>query len=205
MPYPISRALQLPADRFGRRLRATIRAIESVHWVDGLPTVPVEVRKLRDAEGEYQKHSGTGQPVRIVINRKGERPGLTLAHELGHLLEGVAIPGANYGRRRWEADPTIVRFLEAARASRAAAGIRPVEAGGDPIERGYASYLIRPAELWARSYAQHIAVRSADLTLQEQLRNRRAPAGLISVQWDEVDFEPIAAIDELFRTLGWLR
>lgn len=67
-------------------------------------------------------------------------------------------------------------------------------------------------ELWARGYAQYIAVRSGDLTMMAQLRAQQAKyvdakrGGDLAIphQWEDDDFEPIAqAIDGLFTALGW--
>ena len=85
----------------------------------------------------------------------------------------------------------------------------PAEINGYRIQKKYASYLLQTHEIWARSYAQYIAVRSGDKLMLEQLKTMQAVKQHASVyyasQWDDDDFEPIAkAIDELFEELGWL-
>jgi hypothetical protein len=63
-------------------------------------------------------------------------------------------------------------------------------------------------EQWARSYAQWIAIRSKDTVLLDQVKKitlSTNPAASAS-QWVEADFEPIAAaMDLIFKTLGWLK
>lgn len=95
------------------------------------------------------------------------------------------------------------------------------------VSRTYLQYLLRPEELWARSYAQYIAIRSGQAQGLTQLRQvqrvgarravsatrRYAPetdqarprrAWAYPHQWTDAEFRPIAeAIDALFETLGW--
>lgn len=71
------------------------------------------------------------------------------------------------------------------------------------------AYSLRTEELWARSYAQYIAVRSGDAGMMAELRTEQAEqrrmAVPITTQWQDADFAPIArAMDALFAALGWL-
>jgi hypothetical protein len=77
------------------------------------------------------------------------------------------------------------------------------------ISTNWLSYALRTNELWARSYAQYIAVRSGDAAMMAELRKeqaeQRAAAVPITAQWQDDDFEPIArAFDAIFTQLGWL-
>lgn len=77
------------------------------------------------------------------------------------------------------------------------------------ISSNWLSYALRTNELWARSYAQYIAVRSGDAAMLAELRKeqaeQRAAAVPITAQWQDDDFEPIArAFDAIFTQLGWL-
>src|SRR4051812_39556552 len=100
----LKEALLLPTDKYGRQLRTVIEAIHSVHLVSQLNPIRVNVLKMRDNDGEYIKHRGTGEPQTILINKKGDHLELTFAHEIGHFLEGTAIPGSSFGVRQWETD-----------------------------------------------------------------------------------------------------
>ena len=75
------------------------------------------------------------------------------------------------------------------------------------VDRKYLRYLLRHDELWARSYAQYIAVKSGDTTLLKELAETRAEKNLYNQkQWSEDDFKPILkAMDALFTTLGWIK
>jgi hypothetical protein len=76
---------------------------------------------------------------------------------------------------------------------------------------GVTSYMLDSRELFARAYAQWIAVKTGDKdmnTAVERSRfNRKGTAALeIPWQWDEADFTPIAEqFDKLFAERGWLR
>ena len=76
------------------------------------------------------------------------------------------------------------------------------------VEHRYIEYLLQNEELWARSYAQFIAVKSAHPDLREHLDRLRArPERRLyyGSQWDEEDFLPILAeIEAVFRQIGWM-
>ena len=70
----------------------------------------------------------------------------------------------------------------------------------------YADYLLQSEELWARSYAQFVTIRSGQTDLIAELRDRqlRAERSLIPVQWNDRDFLGVEdPIEALFRDLGW--
>jgi hypothetical protein len=63
-------------------------------------------------------------------------------------------------------------------------------------------------EIWARSFAQFVAMRSGDLTLMAELAELRTGSlrGMYYLlQWTDEDFRPIAdEIEALFEELGWI-
>lgn len=205
----VERYLEFPPNRFGKRLRAAARAIESVHGVTGLLRIPVEEISSRNTNGEFRRHGGTGRPVAIAISSRGDHPELTLMHEVGHFLEQTAIPGHKWGVRSWGFDPSITGFTEAVAKTEAVAGLRNLHEGtDDPITKQYTSYLLMPDELWARCYAQYVAIRSGNPSLSEQLELVRSPNPLrtIESQWRDGDFKSVArAIDILFLSIGWVQ
>ena len=79
---------------------------------------------------------------------------------------------------------------------------------GDVDDR-HVAVLLDPVEAWARSYAQSIVNRSDSPALRASLnacRGRIAGRQYYPQQWEDDDFGPIeAAIEELFRRLGWRR
>jgi hypothetical protein len=141
--------------------------------------------------------------VPLVRGRLGH-PELTLAHEIGHWLdrEGAGVGG----RFESEAGGLFADWLAAVERSEAVQNIRQRARTG--YNRKYANYLLRVREMWARSYAQWVAVRSGDAKLLQQLeliRRKGASAEQRPSQWEDADFEAIAReIDALFRKIGWM-
>jgi len=212
--------LLLPADRYGKRLRAVLNEIDHLHGVPRIKPIGVKINEDRDDLGRYVKHSGTGKPLRIELSRrKNDQLELTFAHEIGHLLEAALIPGSSFGVRKWAFDDLMrdwrfavrssvsFRKLENIAETRQAA---TVGADGTVTHREadprFLSYLLEDQELWARSYAQYVAVSGQNSTLLEQIRPRCFPRYAIPVQWSDNEFEPILqAVDELFNRLRWRR
>lgn len=82
------------------------------------------------------------------------------------------------------------------------------------LDYDHLRYLLQTHEVFARSYAQYIAVRSKDAVGLAELRKLQAQGkpgsqGIFPAytrQWEDDDFEPIAqAFDRLFDSLGWRR
>ena len=63
-------------------------------------------------------------------------------------------------------------------------------------------------EIWARSYAQYVAIQSTDPKLTdglEAIKSARSENRLdYLLHWEDNDFDPIAeAIERVFRRLRW--
>jgi hypothetical protein len=72
----------------------------------------------------------------------------------------------------------------------------------------YLRYLLDLPEIWARAYAQYIAIRSGNAALGRALAAVRSDPDMLhpGVHWTDADFTPIAtAIDDLFKEVGWRR
>jgi hypothetical protein len=126
---------------------------------------------------------------------------MTAAHEIGHWIDHVGIPG-NPGMNRTHKEPLFTEWMKAVKESKAVTSLKEARdiarAGGQKTK--YLDYLLQSNEVWARSYAQWIAVRSGDPVMLKQLAEFKTAA-----QWSDKDFAPIAAaIDGIFRALGLL-
>ena len=167
--------------------------------------------------GVYRKEAGTGKPISIEISTRGDSPELTFAHEVGHFLEGAAIPGSSFGVRQWAFDEFAKDWQTAVKRSEtwrilseilASKIVVVVDPSGHKAERptmtSYVTYLLSTEELWARSYAQYVASRGRSEVLLDQIRTRRYPVAAFPLQWGDDEFEPIARkFDNLFRKIGW--
>lgn len=211
--HAIANQLAGPAREQAERALA---AIDRVHGFGDMPPsrVPLDEHCPPHANGVLRT-SPRGKPEGLALAREAYDRELTLAHEFGHFVEHGAIPatdGKAGDDRDWGADRLLGPFWAAAQASRGLAYLRdlpdsPRAAALDPVVRALlgvdaTAYHLRPEEVWARAYAQWVALRSGDAAMLEQVRGRRA--GLLKTQWDDDDFGPIArAIDRLFEALGW--
>jgi hypothetical protein len=223
MGIPLSRILDVPRGRYGDRVRAGLAAVDRVHGDGRLPRIPIVGYDQDDGCLGWFDADGTpgvnAIPRRIRLNALASRPELNFLHELGHYIEGFAIPGNRKMDRDWDRDPNLAAWRKAVEGSKAwkaldslarvdyVRGEKDGKTGRIRVKHDEVTYLLQWDEVWARAYAQYIAVRSGDATLRAQLdagRDRRVHGIYFHRQWDEADFEPIAAaIDELFRRLKW--
>jgi hypothetical protein len=167
---------------------------------------------------------------------KGEPAGETkinFFHEVGHFLDNQSMRDSGrvnssdiLGRDMLSESksPIMDGWREAVKNSRAYAtwqdyarksptlDMRVYVTNGEPIIQATAlpfetiRYATSSREYWARSYAQYVATRSGRPEILQNIRNLNDDWGGAPWQWDDDDFEPIAAaMDELFVNLGWLK
>ncbi len=214
---PVSRSLKIPRRGAAHQVfSAVLQAIDDTHDDGRLSAIPVKVNRSKRALGQYQYRIDSGAAVKINVSSLGNQQHMTLAHEVGHFLDHHGI-----GRSGVFASSAglLDDFLKAVKGSKAYQSI--LERIDNPkitvtetffylADRRYIKYLLDETELWARAYAQYIAVRSKNplmlKELQQELASIRESPGKIFTQWEEKDFEPIAKeIDEIFKKLGWLK
>lgn len=189
-------------------MRRALAALDSVHGDGQLPGIPVMLSRGSTRLGEYE-YQRSGRAVRIRVSARVSDPGLALLHEVGHFLDQQALDGgisffhASANATRLAAWRTAVRNTEAVHSlARLQAQKRLT------VDRRQLAYLLRIQEIWARSYAQYIALQSGDQELAQQLEalligQRRATIPVME-QWEMDDFAPVAdAMDRLFSDLGW--
>jgi hypothetical protein len=185
-------------------------AVDSVHaFPDHMPTVPIRAIRGRAHVGWYRTLPD-GSPLDILISRDGDDPGFTLLHELGHLLDHQGL-GSTPGECASASDE-LDDWRAAVDASEAVHDLGEMNARSPiliPTSVGAVvaldpedfEYLLRPEELFARSYSQWIASKGVSETLLQELEATRRM--LYPEQWSEEDFTPIG--ESLERLLGRLR
>jgi hypothetical protein len=211
-------------------LSQVLEAIDAVHLVpDSMPNIPVQTERSLDASGAYI-YDDTGEANAICIWALAARPCVTLTHEIGHFIDhkglGGALPGPLTGlpaeRRKLPRNVCVV-LDDWDRAVWDSEGVQHLIAlWQDPFVRirdGSVidvstqidfGYLLRTEELWARSYVQYVATKSANPMLASELSelvdSRERAMVSITQQWTHADFRAImTALDHLFGELGWLR
>lgn len=216
---PVSGALRLPGSGKYKPIYAeALTAIDAVHGDGTLDELPIITKSSMDAYGHYRYYR-TGKPLEIAINGKGDHHQLTLVHEVGHWLDHQAI--GPKGTMASERDPTLDAWRQAVDNSAAVERLRDkrrnpsnhrteIEVSGRKFtvapDPQFTGYLLDRRELWARSYSQYIAQRSGNAAMLAQVIRETDDPMYGDRQWSDEDFAPIAAaIDALFRGLGWLQ
>jgi hypothetical protein len=166
----------------------------------------------RSTFGYFTRGRGDG----FTMTQAGlEREGLmTGAHEFGHWLDYTLMPrsgpGALFGdsaaskiaggnpllrgtRWRGKVDPELHGVFDAVLATPEYQQLINLQSGG---------YLIRQQEVWARVFAQWVAVHSGNRSLLYQLDHVRRTRG---IQWSDASFHRIdREVTVMFKRLGWL-
>lgn len=201
-------AVKVKSGPVAKAAKESLASIAKVHSDGGLKDSPLASKSMSDAYGCYQRWRGSttdGFRSEVKINPKGDHATLTTLHELGHKIDFEAIAVYDQSGR------PVHTFHAAALAVRARilaalkAGPRAQAIAAEPAfsvrMRGYA---LSDVELFARSYAQYITVRSGSAAAAADLAHELASKNRSALQWPEAEFAPIADLfDELFKTLGW--
>ena len=183
--------------------RDAVSALLNLARATKLPVV--EDRGLGEARGVFRNRRD-GPALEIRLNPDQYRLSSTLNHEIGHFIDYEFV-GAN----RFASETAAVELEEwwaAVRASRAYRDL--VSSLSHAGSYDAASYLFRGRELFARSFAQWVALRSGNPVLRSEmaqiLADERLAARPLARQWADDDFDEIAAaLDRLFERLGLLR
>jgi hypothetical protein len=206
---PLGRSLLLPRSPLLTEFGDALRAIERVHGDGALPPIPVlPVPTLGSVRGRFR--FGPAGPISIAINPLVDHVELAVVHEVGHFLdlEGFGQPGAFSSLSDAELQPWRVavrathRYQELAEVIAEAIAAMPERT--DVIREP-----LLVEELWARWYAQYVALRSGNRSLLdaiEAFRGGNRAEGLVSrlLHWHGDDFDPVAdAIEALFQEFGW--
>lgn len=187
--------------------RHTIQVINRVHKDGNLPkTKVIESTAFgisTGSQGVFHPYSN-----KILVDPRGPYPHLTAAHEIGHALDMKGFRGK--GMFRSESELKFANWRAAVDKSPTYRKWAAWQRGGG-IVLNNTKYIVNPKvftymlshrEVWARSYAQYIAVKSKDPKLLADLRRRQAypPGG----QWSDKEFKPIMrSIDALLKNEGW--
>lgn len=192
----VSAAFQLVANK--RRAQAALATIDGVHSDGTLPAIPVAAGAGR-ALGTYYSNGASAVAIRL---RRSDLLESTLAHEVGHFIDHQALGFA--GQFASDSHPILNGWRWAIMKSEAVQALHrnrvAALARKDYQDADFYSYALSIRELWARSYAQYIALRSGDVTMRQQL----ASTSMRELHWSDSDFAQIAhAIDVLMREKGW--
>jgi hypothetical protein len=216
---PVSKALTPPDDeKLSEAVRDALSAIDTVHGDGSLPEIPVEP-KPSGIEGYYKFEIRTREPLRIELRKNQPAPAFHLVHEVGHFLDHQVL--GMRGRFESESDEhgKLAELFKRIDESDVIKRMRKLQ-GQDyffiknqrgrreqrKVPKQVLKYLLEPAEIFARAYAQYTSVRSANPRLLVEFGATRAAAEEIQCYWSDADFAGIAAaFDDLLESLGWIR
>lgn len=222
----VSAAITVINSKISARLKAALAVIDSVHSDGELIHMAVRTERLSGTtHGEYSfgDSDKKPEPGDIKIDPKYTRHESTLAHELGHYLDNVALafsPDGTYQGFGSEGNKQLAPLMQAVNNSAATAQMRQALASNtvtttladgtthtQPSHKTYLKYVLDPREQFARVYAQYIATKSQDPAMLAQLDEVRSnPQNPYRIQWSDEDFKPIAAeMDALFKAKGWIK
>ncbi len=192
-----------------------IDAIESVHAVENLPVLSViRTRSMKDP-GQYLHDDNEAR--RLAINNNHSEWPLTFVHEVGHFLDHQGI--GQKGLFASEKSRLMVDWRRAVQNSKAYKQLRAlqkIDVTRTPgiisivkhIDQGEVRYLLERGELFARSYAQFIAVRSQNRELLRLIDAIRHNEDNIYrwEHWMDDDFAAIAeTIERVLAKIRWLK
>ena len=214
----VGSVLATPSADVSRPVRSAVAAVNRVHGVPDLANpVPVVSDAAMVEGGKYRWAKETGRPMDIRLNPRSDHPELTTVLEIGHLLDHQAIgmPGvfasvAHPRLAEWRKAIDLTRAVQKLEDLRDAESIpfRYPDGVIRPFRvREKAEELLKPWELFSRSYAQFIAEASDSAKLSSQIQGFMASANPSSVMpryWDEDDFREVSAsLNRLIMELGW--
>lgn len=163
----VGRLVERPSGPLEPRLREALAAIDAVHRVTDLPTIPVTYGARRF--GGYTPLTDDGIRC-IVVSPIGPHPRLTLLHEMGHYLDDRMGNFTVYSST--QPDSILSDVLRVIERSHAVKLMRAylAEAADMPIAINYQlRHWLEPVEGWARAYVQYIVSRSENIELRNDL------------------------------------
>lgn len=193
--------------KLGKSVDSAIDSIESVHGVsDAMNNLSIEPSQGKRTWGDY---TPVYNRIRVSTKIDSGDQEATFCHEFGHAL---------YSREFHQSGPhemnqEMEEVRNAIGKSEARGGLANIARTGTTswksssgqsytlrADRRYISYLINDTEQFARAYAQYVGLRSQNPRLRAITSRAH---GAYPTQWNDKDFEPIAAaLDKLFAKKG---
>lgn len=182
-------------------LEATLAGLQGLHALPtmlavGVRTEPMKVSGLFDPQFAFYG---------VRIGDRTENPCMTVVHEIAHVLDYFAFgdePGytSELPTERGEVWDTWKILVDATPTAQALAdGVRTLPL---PKLRELCRYYLEPRELFARSYAQYVALKLGTDEILGELR--RLQDQNPRSQWHDTEFMPILEVfDQLLSLNGW--
>lgn len=149
--------------------RDAFAALETVPFMALPPCLPLGARTepMRHATGLFDP---VHQELGVRVADDASFPGMTLLHEIGHAVDYLLLGGGAGYASEVRAGGAWQAWYDACLTSTAITQVRTrLITPAFAAEAGFAAYLLEPAELFARSFAQYVAGRSTSVPLLNEL------------------------------------
>lgn len=217
--FPAGKAVKPQLPRISGDIRGPVEhalaAIDEVHGdgvLDDIPFYPVKSDVFNAA---FYFHPTTKKALRIDLSTTSKNQALSIAHEMGHYFDLQSI-GRKGSMATAQSSSPLTEVLEIAEKTDAIKTMigylqnRSIVQDGQrlPLTKKAIEtleYLLDPAEIWARAYAQFIANRSSSVAMKDQLKKLLVNHPVFKVQWEQNDFAALEkAIEKMMIDLGWI-
>lgn len=184
------------SDEWVERARSTLRAMDSIG------VLPEGVDFLGDETGRRRNGAYVTGTEQVLLAKSAN--GNTIAHEVGHLIDCLFFSGRGYSSR----NRTTKAWRDWHDTISETAKMKQIAEAGRTgrISKEWAAYASQDIEMWARSFAQWVAVRSEDPELLAEIRKAQkgeGPGGSIYMVWSDEDFAPLLPlIDKLMGSVS---
>lgn len=180
-------------------VKRALAAVDAAHDDGVLPEIPVQQNKrLTSALGTYTKEGAKAVAIDLA-------PGMgawTALEELGHFLDHKGLGfGSQFGS---EAEPSMRKLAKALAASRPMKALkRRHDRAQTNKHRARLAAAMQGREVFARAYAQWVAVKSGDAYLLRALAAERAAKP--DFYWSDEEFAAVQTeLEAVFLAKGWL-
>jgi hypothetical protein len=195
--------LKIGESPFARQLRHVVSIVDQLHRFPRLPSIPLLITRTQRESGGYDYRVRPPVPLSIKISVHAESPALTLLHELGHLLDHLALNPIKQGFGS-EHDPLFDELRNSWKTNDRICRLTKIVTGKKPSNakmRTFLRYQLATAEIWARTYLQWVVAKSDDLLLRVFFDKVAAKSS--EFYWDAAEMDAmIPLIDRLFSEAG---
>jgi hypothetical protein len=229
VPTAPVRGIEVAATRVQAAVDEVISTVEGLHGVPaGTPDVTFHVL-TGEGQGNFVRllDNETGDLLSYISIKDGATNLNTVAHEIGHYMDwgDIGTAPGGYGTGVWSAEAGLsgasaemAGVLEALYATPEIESLIALRAAaidqGSFIYDGFrmrgaaitahTDYLLKPVEVFARAYAQFVAVESGNVAMLAELALMQTPEiAAISYVWSDAAFGPVReAIRKALRLSG---
>lgn len=210
--YSINSVVDVPnAPRIGA-VRDGLAAIDELHSVEYMPTIPIEVRGANHdgTDGEYWYRGAKAE--HIALRLTGQNVRLNALHELGHFMDhqGLGRKGsfASFRSNAKSNTPAWNRFFDQVHQTEHYRRWQKVATSSSVSKRkkNYAEYMMQPDELFARAYSQWVLSKTSQPKVRDEYQKKSGQKAWTEKQWSPEDFAGVSeAVEGIFEEAGWLK